>query len=184
MNSIPFDEAKAISAILYIINKTGGNIDMYKLAKTLYFADQKHLIQYGRTILGDEYVPMDFGPVPSIIYDAIKEINTSNPKYKLFSEKLEMHAKQGYREVSSNQKPDMDELSVSDIECLDNSIEENNSLSFNDLYKKSHGSAWTNAAEKGFKRILVEDIAKEAGADDKFITYVKEYINDCYLELN
>ncbi|MDR0581604.1 MAG: SocA family protein [Prevotellaceae bacterium] len=184
MNSVSFNEEKAIAVILYILKSIGGQIDMYRLAKILYFADQKHLVTYGRTILGDEYVPMEYGPVPSAIYNAVKMINNDNTRYKLFSKKLQLSVKDGYiRVILSSMPPDMDELSLSDIECLDASIEENKTLEFDDLCKKSHKLAWNTAAEKGLARIRMEDIAREAGASDDFIAYIKDYVNDCNLVL-
>ena len=181
MNSIPFNEEKAIAAVLYVVKKLDGQVDMYKLAKILYFADQKHLITYGRTILGDEYVPMEYGPVPSAIYNAVKMINNDNTDYKLFSQQLHLSIKDGYRVILSSTMPDMDELSCSDIECLDASIMENKALGFDELCKKSHKLAWSTAAEKGLPRIRIEDIAKEAGANDDFIKYIKDSISDYYL---
>ncbi|MDR3180857.1 MAG: SocA family protein [Prevotellaceae bacterium] len=183
MNNIPFDEEKAIAAVLYIVKKLGGKVDMYKLAKILYFADQKHLVTYGRTIVGDEYAPMEFGPVPSTIYDAVKTINNPKTKYRLFSEKLTLSSANGYRSILSTAEPDMDELSQSDITCLDDSITENGRLDFKTLCKKSHKLAWTNAAEKGLSRLQIEDIAKEAGASDDFIAYIKECISDYHFAL-
>jgi uncharacterized phage-associated protein len=178
MNSIPFNEEKAIAAVLYVVQKLGGQVDMHKLSKILYFADQKHLVTYGRTILGDEYVPMEYGPVPSTIYNAVKAINNSETKYKLFADNLKLSTTKGYRCVSSTIKPDMDELSKTDVTCLDSSITENGALDFKSLCEKSHKLAWTTAADKGLSRIPVEDIAKEAGANDDMIAYIKETIND------
>jgi hypothetical protein len=183
MNSIPFNEEKAIAAVLYILKNIGGQVDVHKLAKILYFADQKHLVTYGRTILGDEYVPMEYGPVPSSIYNAIKMINNANTDYKLFSQQLHLSVKDGYRVIFSSALPDMDELSLSDIECLDASIMENKALGFDALCKKSHKLAWSTAAEKGLHRIRIEDIAKEAGANDDFIEYIKDSISDYRLAL-
>jgi uncharacterized phage-associated protein len=183
MNSIPFNEEKAIAAVLYVVKQLGGKVDIYKLAKILYFADQKHLVTYGRTIVGDEYAPMEFGPVPSVIYDAVKTINNPKTKYKLFAQKLILSSVDGYRSISSIVEPDMDELSQSDITCLDGSITENGKLNFKELCKKSHKLAWTNAAEKGLSRLQIEDIAKEAGASDDFIAYIKDCISDYHFAI-
>jgi uncharacterized phage-associated protein len=181
MNSIPFDEEKAIATVLYIVKKLGGQVDMYKLAKILYFADQKHLVTYGRTVVGDEYVPMEFGPVPSTIYDAVKYINNPKTEYKLFAQRLKLLLINGHRGILSTAAPDMDELSLSDVECLDASITENKALGFDELCKKSHNVAWNTAAKKGLPRLRIEDIAKEAQASDGMIAYIKDYISDCHL---
>ena len=182
MNSFPFDEETAIAAVLYIIKNVGGSIDMHKLAKILYFADQKHLVKYGRTIVGDEYVPMEYGPVPSTVYNAVKDINNAQ-RYKLFSKYLDLDLAAGMRIIKSNCDPDLDELSKSDVDCLDEAIRENKDLSFGELVEKSHKEAWTNAAQKNLHFIKIEDIATEAGATNDVVEYIKDNISDHNLVL-
>jgi len=67
MLKFKFDQEKAVSAILYISKRlieAEGNIepDFHKIFKILYFADQKHLANYGRPIIGDHYIAMEHGP--------------------------------------------------------------------------------------------------------------------------
>ncbi len=69
-----FKQGIAIQAILYILKKMGGTCDIHKCHKILYFADNEHLSKYGRSITGDAYVRMDFGPVPTCIYDLFKAV--------------------------------------------------------------------------------------------------------------
>lgn len=38
---------------------------IHKLFKILWFADLLHLKQYGRSVTGDTYIAMNYGPVPS-----------------------------------------------------------------------------------------------------------------------
>ena len=47
---------------------------MHKLCKILYFADQRHLSLYGRSITGDTYIAMQYGPVPSNVDDILKAV--------------------------------------------------------------------------------------------------------------
>jgi len=69
-----FKEEKTLNAILYIASKMGGAVDMHKLSKTLYFADSEHLSKYGRSITGDVYIKMKYGPVPSKTDDILKAV--------------------------------------------------------------------------------------------------------------
>jgi uncharacterized phage-associated protein len=72
-----FDEKKAIAAILYILKKVsdqGAKSDLHKLFKILYFAEREHLATWGRPITGDFFIAMQYGPVPSHIYDMIKSV--------------------------------------------------------------------------------------------------------------
>ncbi len=64
MIDFPFNREKSICSMLYICNMLGGEWDKYSLLKILYFAEQKHLVKYGRPITGDNIIAMDFGPVP------------------------------------------------------------------------------------------------------------------------
>ena len=73
MNKL-FNYDKAINSLLYALQKLGGRTDMHKLCKILYFADQRHLSQYGRSITGDTYIAMQFGPVPSCVDDILKAL--------------------------------------------------------------------------------------------------------------
>jgi uncharacterized phage-associated protein len=170
--SFSFDESKALSVVLFILKNLGGRIDKHKLFKILYFADQKHLTRYGRPVIGDDYIAMSNGPVPSTLYDAVKSINNDRYSFNLFKQYF---STEKYF-IISNTDPDMDELSESDIECLLESIKENAKLPFDSLTKKSHGPAWQNAGRDA--QIPIIWIAKEGNASKEMIQYLKENIDD------
>jgi uncharacterized phage-associated protein len=62
------NETKYIAALEYLLDdETGANnqfMGKVKLMKLLYFADFDHYFQHGRSITGDSYIRLDFGPVP------------------------------------------------------------------------------------------------------------------------
>lgn len=69
----------------------------------------------------------------------------------------------------------MEELSQSDIDCLDTSIKENKNVDIDTLSIKSHDEAWRNAWEK--QKAYPMDtilIAKAGGANESMIEYIKE----------
>src|SRR5258705_13384540 len=66
-----FDQDK-LTAVLTFFASRVDDLDALKSAKLLYFADKRHLLRYGRPILGDNYFGMDHGPVPERAYDQIK----------------------------------------------------------------------------------------------------------------
>lgn len=148
--------------MLYILNKANKPLDFHKLFKIMYFADQKHLTLYGRKITEDDYVKMDNGPVPSASYDILKK-STENTILSSYFNIIGRYTVEGL--VSY----DEDEFSLSDIECLDKSIEENIELTFGELTNKSHDRAWHNA------RFSLNEylIAREGGASDDMINYMK-----------
>ncbi|NHM08334.1 SocA family protein [Flavobacterium sp. CYK-4] len=128
---------KALTALLYVSSELGSNADFHKTFKILYFADQKHLVRYGRPIIGDLYVKMKYGPVPSYIKNVV------DGNIEQYSNIVEVYNRIYMRPI---QKFDLDYLSASDLECLAESIRENKDLSFDDLTRKSHDAAWNGAS--------------------------------------
>ena len=57
---------------------------IHKLFKILWFADLLHLKQYGRSVTGDTYIAMNYGPVPSALYDMIK--GNCSPELRVFTQ--------------------------------------------------------------------------------------------------
>ena len=162
MMDFKVDKDKAKAALLYICANVPG-IDKHKLYKILYFAEQKHLVNYGRPITGDAFIKMEYGPVPSYVKNKVE--NILDPDGSVNNE--------GIR-VIANEYPDLDELSESDIECLDNSISENKDKSFAKLTNDSHKSAWNKVAFSD--RLHSIDIALEGEADPGMINYIESVI--------
>ncbi len=174
MNAFHFDEEKAVNVVLFILKELGKS-DRHQLAKILYFADQKHLVKYGRTILGDTYIKMPNGPVPSAVYDGIKAVNKKQGTFKFFEDSLNTDR----YFITPSKQPDMDEMSESEIECISESIHENASLSFDQLTKKSHDIAYNNASNN--RRISITKIAEEGGASKGVIEHILDSIHDIHL---
>lgn len=172
MSTTPiYNKEVAINAMLYVINRVG-RADLHKVFKILYFADQSHLLKYGRTITGDTYIAMEYGPVPTNIYDAIKSVRgdgkADRDRYQL------MFNVENKWIIKPLQDADMDYLSVTDIEELNDSISENGSLSMGELTDKSHSLAWNNTELN--KEMSIENILREKGADKDYIRYITENI--------
>lgn len=66
----------------------------------------------------------------------------------------------------------MDYLSEAEIEAIDESINENVSLSFEALLKKSHDEAWIAAGKSGKLSPIL--IAKVGGASEGMLEFVEE----------
>jgi Protein of unknown function (DUF4065) len=166
-----FNEDKAINSCLYILSKIG-KTDFHKVFKILYFAERKHLSEYGRPITGDIFYAMRFGPVPSAIYDILKAIR-DNYGYSIdpqkFNKYFSVESVGGLYFVANIQNPCGDCLSESEIECLNFSIEDNKALDFDQLKIKSHDYAWER--NKG-NDMSVTDIAFAGGADEEMLKYI------------
>lgn len=151
---------KTINAALYI-GKRLGIVGFHRLFKILYFAEKEHIKKYGRPITGDNYIAMQYGPVPSHLYDLLKSIEGKEDKYFNVSEYI----------VKTLADPDIEELSESDIEAIEKSIAENRDLEFKKRTEKSHDEAWTRTPRNG--KMSYEEIAKAAGVDSKMLEYMK-----------
>lgn len=162
------NKEKAINSILFVLEKLGGEGDFHKVFKILYFADQKHLANYGLPITGDFYIAMKDGPVPSELYDIFKSLRGdsffSNPEFQEFFEVRSRYF------IKAIQKPDTEELAESNIECLLESVEENRHLNFTALKNKSHQKAWDNAQND---EMSIYDIAEEGGASPEMLKYIQ-----------
>lgn len=167
-----FNKDVAMQAILYILTKLGGQSDMHKICKILYFADQMHLSRYSRSITGDDYIRMQYGPVPSKVDDIFKAVRgdsffsgseTSDELKKYFT----FQNRYIIRQLA---KVDMDYLSESDIECLDESIAMCKDKSFGELTEFSHGLAWQSTSPD--RKMSVKDILREAGDSEEYVEYI------------
>ena len=167
-----FDKEKLIEVVLYIINATKG-LDYYHIFKILYFAQQKHLCKWGSRIVADDFVAMEYGPVPTKLYSAVcKNEHYAKELIPLFAEAIEFAGKDASNTLLPKREANMDYLSQADIESLKESIAENKGLSFGELVDKSHDSAWH--ATKNCDVISIGDIAKAGGANDGFVEYINE----------
>ena len=171
-----YDSKKLTELVLYILDKTGG-VDFYHVFKILYFAEMKHLAKWGSGIVPDEFCALKYGPVPTQLYDAVKELN--NPRMELSDElsKVIMFAGEDAPNVLlPKREADMKFLSKSEIEALDQSIEENKSLTFGQLMSKSHDDAWDEAIRRpnGTNVISPVAMAKVLNADGAMLEYIEE----------
>ena len=164
-----FKKDVAIQAILYAAQNVDRK-DIHKICKILYFADQEHLSKYGRSITGDTYIAMQYGPVPSNVEDIFKALRGDSffsdcvddlKSYFDFTNKYILVAKK---------EADLDYLSESDLECLNNAIEKCKNKTFSQLTDMSHDLAWNSA--KRDRAIPIKDILREAGDDEEYVSYI------------
>ena len=168
-----FKQDIAIQAILYILKKMGGTCDIHKCHKILYFADNEHLSKYGRSITGDAYVRMDFGPVPTCIYDLFKAVRGDS----YFASQMDNVRKSCFhfvnnKDIAAVAEPDMSYLSESDVEILDKYIAQLKKKDFNEVSDASHGYAWSHTAPNS--TISVRDRLTEMGDSEEYINYIEE----------
>lgn len=174
-----FDSKKLTELVLYILNKTGG-IDFYHTFKILYFAEMKHLAQWGCSIVPDEFRALKYGPVPSHLYDAVKDLN--NPHITLAKELAQAVRYAGEdapNVLLPKRNVNLEYLSKSEIDVLDKSISENESLTFGQLMNKSHDGAWEEANKhtNGTNVISPIAMARVLHAEEPMIEYITNQMN-------
>ena len=170
-NPFRFDPQKALEVILYIAEKIDIK-DIYHIQKTLYFADKEHLENYGRFICGDRYIAMKDGPVPSRVYDIIKDVRDNRNTQNILDAK-ESFSVDGYR-IIPHREANRNFFSKSDLKCLDISIREIGSMPFGRLKDLSHDAAYETADMNG--EISVFEIAKNLKDADALIEYLEECV--------
>ena len=79
---------------------------------------------------------------------------------------------------SANEQPDMECLSKSNIECLDEAIKEVSRMRFDKLMAKTHGAEWTRAFHNSANRKMDDlNIARENGASEEVLSYLADSLD-------
>lgn len=173
-----FDSKKLTELVLYILEKTGG-VDFYHTFKILYFAEMKHLAKWGCGLVPDDFCALKYGPVPTRLYDAVKELNHPQmPLARDLSEAVQFAGEDAPNVLLPKRNANRDFLSLSEIEALNTAIEENEALSFGQLMSKSHDNAWeeANRMVNGTNRISPISMAKVLHADDSMLAYIEDQL--------
>jgi uncharacterized phage-associated protein len=148
-----FDQDK-LTAVLTFFASRVNDLDALKSAKLLYFADKRHLLRYGRPILGDNYFGMDHGPVPERAYDQIKSALDRNhsvvPPH--FAQYLIVDMSPKYPRFKAKCAPDMDMLSDSDVEVLEEILAEYGHLSAWALRDLTHKEPEVRESDEKLKK--------------------------------
>lgn len=161
-----FNEEKALEVLLYIVSRCS---DMYTALKVVYFADKDHLSKYGRSISTDRYVAMQHGPVPSAMYDLVKEARNNSHDH------IEPPPDQAFRVEGNHirplREPDTNMLSETEREVLDKVIKQYGSMTFVELKALSHDDpAYLAADQNDF--IPVEAFVKSVPGGNELWDYL------------
>ena len=169
------DKEKLTEIVLYILNKTKG-LDYYHVFKIIYFANVAHLAKYGIPMVSDEFCALPDGPVPSVLYNCIKDDpHCDKELHDMLLNALDKGTDDAYYMLVAKRPADTDYLSKSELEALDKSIIQNAGLPYGELRAKSHGKEWQRAfSQQGRKVMDIAGMAKDAMASDDMIEYIKD----------
>jgi len=129
---------KAIEAIVWLATEKPG-IDIYHIAKVLFYAEKQHINRYARPIIGDTYKSGDAGPFPSVIRDLIYR-NEQFLSLEIIQQldRAIITEKTPYPTPKPLRESDIDYFSETDIECLTESLNKYGDMSFEDLKQLTH----------------------------------------------
>lgn len=112
-----FSHRKATQALNFFARKAGRRINKMKALKLVYFADRYHLRKYGRPVVGDEYLAMNYGPVASGTKDLAEMSDFLGEEEARYAKKFIQPSETG-RAFSSVSEMDEKVFSESDREAL------------------------------------------------------------------
>lgn len=165
-----FEPQVAVEAVLYIAHHSQDPTS-HRISKIFYFADRMHLTRYGRFICGDTYIAMQNGPVPSGIYDMLKDSRGNARAYRYIESVGAFDIVNGYR-VVPGRAPNRNWLSDSNVACIDEALEQYDDKSFGELTELSHDAAWCDADPNG--RISVESILSSMENSEALLAHLLE----------
>jgi len=115
---------------------------------------------------------MEAGPVPSRMYDMLKIVRGDS--YLPDIEGLGAYFRiDNWMYVTPLRDADMNKLSTTEKEALDDSINKYSMLSYDEIKEKSHDVAWRSTA-RDFS-IQWDDIAREAGLDTEELECLNKF---------
>ncbi|MBW8009962.1 MAG: DUF4065 domain-containing protein [Chloroflexi bacterium] len=167
MNSAQRKYRIAIESIVYLANKEKR---LYWLLKMIWFAERVHMSRYGMMFLGDDYIAMSHGPVPSLAYDIIKDARGDGWNSFENPEPNSVIDTPDRRTVLPLRKPDNSFLSESARECLDDAYEKLSELTFSEVKKCSHTAAHKAADQDD--TISFEEFVKDLDNGQEVLSYL------------
>ena len=174
IDRLPDTQRQLLEKVLYVLSRTGG-LDYYHLFKVLYFAEREYLRSYFRKLVEDDFYALQYGPVPSALYDAFK----GHGQGSILSQALWEVVKNADDEAGNILLPlrdaDMDYIADAEASTLDKAIDEFSALSFDSLMRLSHNTAWEASAPSGM--MDSEAIAREGGIQEGNIDYLRELLH-------
>ena len=126
-------------------------LDKLKAVKFIYLADRLHLLRHVRPIVGDRYVHLQYGPVPSLSFDYINDL--INPERDVvpteYLSKLQKRFKiiyaKPYPILETNDEYELDNLSESEILILEEIVRKYGRMPGTELINLTHQhNTWLN----------------------------------------
>ncbi|MGA9039746.1 MAG: Panacea domain-containing protein [Terriglobales bacterium] len=149
---LPLEPEKLVASMLYIAHRVS-DPTKWRIGKLVFLGDFAHLARYGRPVVGGRYCAMPNGPVPSEVLGLMNGLLTRQIDPIFWGTNVE----NSFRVVEGGRYPhfvptveaNLEALSESDIEVLDEMLKTYGSMSFGDLSGFVHGlPAYVRATER------------------------------------
>ncbi len=132
-----FNYKKSVQALNYLAQQFGGSLNKMKALKLIWLADRLHVRRYGRSITGDVYFAMPFGPVPSTTRDLVNSYQSLNEIEAQYGSQYIANIEDKYTFISLNE-PNLKVFSKTDIEVIDEIVKKFGQLKEFELSDFSH----------------------------------------------
>ena len=179
--ALEISKIKAIS--LYILQESGGTLDLITLFKKMYFSQRLYLARYGKTIFNDSFRAKKRGPVPSFTYRsftcAFNNMEGATRDIKEFDMSFMVHEEGGVRFISAHDKPDMKKIAKMEQKTIQEVLKWAKEKTPDELSEESHDSAWEIANKRAANDptddyISIVNMAKAGGASKEIINYIRQ----------
>lgn len=179
---------RILDAILFVIAKgqeRGVILSQYDIVKAIFLADRAHLNRFGRPITYDNYVAMKFGPVPSLVYDLLKENQHAMHRHKIDRlpwERRDLGDGKAFSYRAPERVPNDETLSPSDLEELSDALTVVKSLGFGQIKRLTHEDkayidAWEDEGDRSqypMSYTLLFDVPNEDRAAE--LSFLSEHV--------
>ena len=179
MNRIP----AIIEALCYILTKLQ-KADKIHLVKVMYLADKYHIMNYGRTISGDDFFALAHGPAGSHTMDVLEfDSYVLNKDMDYAKSLIETADGKEYHPAKSCVIDDFEMISESDIEALDFVIENFGKMNKWDVVDYTHQLKEWKQFEPLFrngetKREAIKITDLLLNPNDKYFSVPEEHIKE------
>ncbi|MGO9567638.1 MAG: hypothetical protein ACLP5H_08865 [Desulfomonilaceae bacterium] len=166
----PFDNYKALAAILYLSNALVRDAELLRLVKLMYLADRRYLNLRGTTITNDFFMFIDArNVVGAMTYDMLGEaagMRTEHRWFKRFVKdylRVENGSLDSLQRVIPLKQPDLDELSPLSLQILDAILSDYLGKDLEYVMNESEEKLRQLIGERG-QLVTYEQMTEDAGA--------------------
>ena len=174
---------KIRAIVLYILQESGGELDLITLFKKMYFSQRLYLARYGKTIFNDSFRAKRRGPVPSAAYHflicAFNDMEGATDGVKYFDSAFTVYETNGVKFVRAKTQPDMKKIAGMEKRVIQEALEKTKGMSPDELSEESHDTAWQTAIKRAKNDpsddyISIVNMAKAEGASNEVVNYIRQ----------